>query len=223
MDARSSGTSGKGKGKDKGSWRSFARRDWLVFSRVDYLLTKVILGVAVLGVALFGLVRPILEASQAAPLAVSYTTPVSSGIELPRGASLDGPATMQLLLADATPGERLAQAVPGVLLAATTIAVCWLLFQLLRSTEAGEPFTRPNVRRINTIAIIVGAGGMLTQYAQGFANSAMNATDRLPRGADLTVEMTLNLLPLVVALVIALIGEAFRRGVRLRADVEGLV
>lgn len=30
-------------------------------------------------------------------------------------------------------------------------------------------------------------------------------------------------LPLVVMLVIALIGEAFRRGVELRDDVEGLV
>ncbi len=71
-----------------------------------------------------------------------------------------------------TVGERLGQAIPGALVLTMTIAIAWLLFRLLRSIQAAEPFTRGNVRRTNAIALI---------------------------------------------------GEAFRRGIVLRRDVEGLV
>lgn len=94
---------------------------------------------------------------------------------------------------------------------------------ILRSTRAGEPFTRRNVMRLSAIALTVGIGGLLTQYAQGFANSAIYPTGRLPDRAGLSFEMTLTTLPLVVMLMVALIAEAFRRGVTLRDDVEGLV
>ena len=104
-----------------------------------------------------------------------------------------------------------------------TIAVAWLLFQLLRSTQAGEPFTRRNVRRINAIALIVGIGGMLVQFAQGVADNMIQTTGRVPATGTLTFVFTFTPLPIVVMLVIALIGEAFRRGVVLRDDVEGLV
>jgi hypothetical protein len=81
--------------------------------------------------------------------------------------------------------------------------------------------------RLSAIALTVGIGGLLTQYAQGFANSAIYPTGRLPDRAGLSFEMTLTPLPLMVMLMVmlmvALIAEAFRRGVALRDDVEGLV
>jgi len=205
----------------KGSGKSM--RDWLAFGRADYLGTKIILGIAVLGSVLFGIGGPLLAAVNNAPLPVSYTTKISSGIELPRGATHDGNATVDLLLPDATLGERFAQALPELLIASLTIAVAWMLFQLLRSTQAREPFTRRNVRLINAIALVIGLGGMVAQFAQGFADNAIHATGRLPDPSSLTFVMTFTPLPLVVMLVIALIGEAFRRGVELRDDVEGLV
>ena len=212
MDTSTSGSTPTG-------WRSFARKDWLGFGRMDYRGTKLILGIGVVSSVLFGLVGPTLNAVNNAPLPVAYTTKVDSGIELPRGATHDGWATVQLLLGDATAGERLTQALPGFLFATMTITVAWLLFQLLRSTQAGEPFTRRNVRRINLIALIVGVVGMLTQYAQGFANSAIYTSGRLPDRTGFLFEATLTPLPVVAMLV----GEAFRRGVALRDDVEGLV
>ena len=199
------------------------KRDWLAFDRADYLATKIILGIAVVGSVLFGLGGPVVDAATNAPLPVSYTTKVTSGIELPRGATHDGNATMDLLLKDPTLGERLVQALPEFLVAALTIAVAWLLFRLLRSTQAGEPFTKRNVRRINTIALIVGLGGVMGQLAQAIADNAIQTTGRLPDRVDLTLGATFTPLPLVVMLVIALIGEVFRRGVQLRDDVEGLV
>jgi hypothetical protein len=216
MDSNPSGTSTK-------SWRAFARRDWLAFDRADFIATKVFLGVAVVGAVLFGLAGPLLGTVNSTPLKMSYTTTVGSGMELPRGATPDGGATMVLLLTDATLVERLGQALPGLLVVAMTTAVAWLLFQLLRSTQAQEPFTRKNVTRINKIALIVGFGGVLWQLASAFADNAIYTTDRLPRLSYLPFEATFSPFPLFAMFVIALIAEAFRRGVVLRDDVEGLV
>lgn len=199
------------------------KRDWLTFDRADYVGTKIFLGIAVIGSVLFDLGGPVVGAVTNAPLAVSYTTKVRSGIELPRGATHDGEATVKMLLSDATLGERLMQALPELLTAGMTIAVAWMLFQLLRTTQAKDPFTRRNVGRINTIALVIGIGGVLVQFVQGIADFAIQTMGRLPDRSDLTYVFTFTPLPLVVMLVIALIGEVFRRGVQLRDDVEGLV
>jgi hypothetical protein len=202
---------------------SSGKRDWLTFDGADYLITKIVLGIAVVGSIIFGLVGPIIDAATNAPLALSYKTKVASGIHLPRGTTHDGYATMQLLLHDATLGERIGQAIPELLVGAMTIGVAWLLFQLLRTTQAAEPFTVRNVRRINLIALTIGIGGMLVQLAHGFADNAIANADRLPDPTSLTFEMTFTPLPLVVMLVMAIVAEAFRRGIALRNDVEGLV
>jgi|GEM_PF-856520 len=216
MDTNASGTVSRG-------WRTLTRGDLLRFDRADFIATKVFLGVAVVGAVLFGLTGPILGAVNGAPLQMSYTTDVPGGVTLPRGATQDGKATLKLLLTDATPAERLGQAIPGLLVAAMTIAIAWLILQLLRSTQAQEPFTRRNVRRINTIALIIGLGGMLWQLATAFADNAIYTTDRVPDLGYQSFEATFSPFPLLAMFVIALIGEAFRRGVVLREDVDGLV
>jgi Protein of unknown function (DUF2975) len=199
------------------------KRDWLAFDRSDYIATKILLAIIVVGALIVDLVAPVVEAVRNAPLLMSFTTKVTSGITLPRGATHDGVVTMELLLKDPTHGERLVQAVPGLLGAAVSITVALLLFQLLRTTQAGDPFTRRNVRRINTVALVVGLGGTLAQLAQEIADNAFYTSGRLPKTDTMIFEMTLPLMPLVVMMVIFLIGETFRRGVQLRDDVEGLV
>ena len=199
------------------------KRDWLAFDRLDYLVAKIALGIAVVGSVLFGLGGPVLAAATHAPLPVPYTTKITSGIELPRGATHDGNATVELMLTDATLGERLTQALPKLLFAAMAITVALLLYQLLRDTRAGEPFTRRNAWRINTTALIVGIGWMPVQFTQGVADSMIQTSGRIPYQGDPSFVFTFTPLPLVAGIVIALIGEAFRRGVELRDDVEGLV
>ena len=154
---------------------------------------------------------------------MSYMTAAPTGIALPHGTTQNGKATLTLLLTDATPVERLGQAIPGLMVAAMTVAIAWLILQLLRSTQAQEPFTRRNVKRINAIALIIGLGGMLWQIATAFADNAIFTTDRLPDLGYLPFEATFSPFPLFAMFVIALIGEAFRRGVVLREDVDGLV
>jgi hypothetical protein len=215
MDTNASGTTTKG-------WRALVGKDWLAFTRADYIGTNIILGIILVGSVWFCLIGPIMGAVNKAPLPVTYLSSVTSGIPLPHGATLDGPATVQVLLTDATLGERLTQAIPAFMVAGLTIAVALLLFGLLRSTQAGEAFTRRNVMRINIIALIVGVGGMLVQFAGGFADNAIYASDRLP-DADFSFDLTFTPMPLAAMMVIALVGEAFRRGVALREDTEGLV
>jgi hypothetical protein len=216
MGANASGTT-------KQAWFVFDRRDWLAFDRADYLATKVVLGITGLGAVLFGLGGFVVDAATNAPLPLSYKTQGPIGIALPSGTTQNGPATMDLLVKDATIGERLSQAVPGALLLTMTIAVVWLLFQLLRSIQAAEPFTRGNVRRINAIAVIVGVGGMLAQFAQGVSESMIQTSGRVPATGSLLFVFSFTPLPIVIMLVIGLIGEAFRRGVVLREDTEGLI
>jgi Protein of unknown function (DUF2975) len=194
---------------------------WLAFDQGDSLTTKIVLGIAAVGSVLFGVGRFVVGAATNVPLAVSYATKVTGGIDLPRGASHDGFATMDLPLRDATLGKRLGQALPELLLTAMTIVVAWVLFQLLLSTQAPERFSRRNVRFIGATALIVGIGGALLPLAQAFADNAIYGTGRLPHPATLLLQITP--LPLVVTLVIAFFGEVFRRGVVLRRDVEGLV
>ena len=216
MDANASGKTTRGH-------RAFAKRDWLAFDRLDYLVVKIVLGIAVVGSVLFGLGGPVLAAAKDAPLPVSYTTKITSGIELPRGATHDGNATVELMLTHATLGERLTQALPKLLFAAMAITVALLLYQLLRDTRAGEPFTRRNVWRINTTALIVGIGWMPVQFTQGVADNMIQTSGRIPDQGLPSFVFTFTPLPLATGIVIALIGEVFRRGVELRDDVEGLV
>jgi hypothetical protein len=199
------------------------KRDWLAFDGLDYLITKIVLGIAVVGSVLFGLGGPIRNAVTNAPLPVSYSTKVTSGIPLPRGATHDGNATVELLLTDATLGERLTQALPQLLIAAMAIAVAWLLYQLLRDTQSNEPFTRRNVWRITATALIIGIGMWPVLITQFMADNMIQMSGRIPDQGDPSFVFTFTPLPLAAGIVIALIGEAFRRGVELRDDVEGLV
>ena len=199
------------------------RRTWLRFNAGDYVATKVLLGGSALASVLFGLGAPLWGAVNNVPLSVSYTTKVVSGIDVPRGATFDGNATVEVLLKDATLGERTVQALPGLLLAGLIVAVAWLLFQLLRDTQAKEPFTMANVRRIYAIALAILVGGLLAQYAQDVADNAIQLSDRLPDPSTLRFAFEGHALPAVVATVILLFGEAFHRGIELRDDVEGLV
>ena len=216
MGANASGTA-------KQAWVVFDRRDWLAFDRADYLATKIVLGVTALGSILFGAGGFLVGAATNAPLPVTYLTQGPVGVALPRGTSQNGAATIDLLLKDATLGERLGQAVPGALLLTMTIAIVWLLFHLLRSIQAAEPFTRANVRRINAIALIVGIGWLLAQFAQAIADNLIQTSDRVPSSGNLSFVFSFTPLPIVIMLAIALVGEAFRRGVVLREDTEGLV
>lgn len=209
--------------KASGKTSDKAKGGLLRFSRADYLGTEIVLGVAAAGSVMFGLVEPAVDAITNTPLPVSFTTKITGDLELPRGASHDGNITMELLLRDATLGERLTQAIPGLILVGMTISIAWLVFQLLRSTQAKEPFTRRNVRRVNLIALIVGIGGVLVQLAQSVADSAIQTSGRLPDPPVLIFEFSFTPVPLVAMLVIALVGEVLRRGVKLRDDVEGLV
>ena len=64
---------------------------------------------------------------------------------------------------------------------------------------------------------------MAVQFAQGVADNMIQTSGRIPDQGDPSFVFTFTPLPIAAGIVIAPIGEAFRRGVELRDDVEGLV
>jgi hypothetical protein len=92
-------------------------------------------------------------------------------MELPREASPDAKARVDLPLRRATPGERLGQGLPGLLPAAVPIVVAaWLLFQLLRPTQRSEmSFTALPLVVMASIAVgeALRRGVVLPRHAEG--------------------------------------------------------
>jgi hypothetical protein len=212
-------------GKTKRDWRTLGAKseELLAFDRAGYFVTKSILMIAVLGSVLFHIGGPVVAAATNNPLSMSYANRVTSGITMPRGATYDGTASVDILLRDATLGERFSQALPGLLIAAMTITIAWLLFRLLLDIQRRGPFTKKNVQRINAIAVIVCLGGTMALIAQTMASNAIYATGRLPHMNHPSFEPRSSVLPLVVMFMVAILGEVFSRGIELRDDVEGLI
>jgi hypothetical protein len=101
-------------------------RDWSAYDHGHCLGTKIVLGIAVAGHL------------TNAPLAGSCATNLTGGMELPRQASPDSKARVDLRLRRATPGEGLGQGLPGLLPAAGPMVAPRLLFQLLRPSQQSE-------------------------------------------------------------------------------------
>jgi hypothetical protein len=115
--------------------------------------------------------------------------------------------------------------VPKVLL---ILFVVWMLRQIVWTTlgddaSEGNPFVRPNVRRLRWIAGAI----VLMPFAQGWADIAqsnlvwMAMEEFLWLGTFYMPQA--SYMPFGVALLVFALAEVFAAGIRLREDVEGLV
>lgn len=86
------------------------------------------------------------------------------------------------------------------------------LIGMLRSTAAGQPFVRANVRRLHIIAAVL-ATAFVAQIVLPLLLPAVLVDMVKPMGAGFVF-------PLLLTLVLA---EVFREGVRLREDAEGTI
>ncbi len=115
-----------------------------------------------------------------------------------------------------TAEARLALCGVGLLLCGIVATGLIPLLRLCRSAVAGNPFARENVGRLRMIALaflLVALG----QVAMPFV---------LPKAAQILfqpAESHLDLGPLLAALVILILADVFREGVRLREDAEGTI
>ena len=128
---------------------------------------------------------------------------------------------MQLTFWNPTVLDRLAYAGPSLFTALLTLSVLLLLYRIVGTVDSGDVFTRSNARRILWIGLLVGIGGSAVQLAQYAAHASM--VSRSAGAGLLEVPFRFAATPVLAGAVLLVLAEAFRQGVRLRADVDGLV
>ena len=98
-----------------------------------------------------------------------------------------------------------------------------LLEPVLRSTALGRPFAPGNAGRLLGTAGVVASVGTVAPLLPAAAGALVLARTGLGDSGHLVAAGSLDPFPLLVAAVLAVIAEAFRRGERLARDTEGLV
>lgn len=129
--------------------------------------------------------------------------------------------SMELTFWGPTWKDRFGFAGPQLAAQAVILLVLWLLWRIVRTVPTFEVFTPANVRRMVGIGLAVSVGGTVVQllgYAAHKGIVARSAADGI-----VDVAFSFSFLPLVIGAIVLLLAEVFRQGVRLRADVDGLV
>ncbi|WP_150242579.1 DUF2975 domain-containing protein [Nocardiopsis quinghaiensis] len=150
-------------------------------------------------------------------------------VEVPaRGdVTVEGAERMVITFHDPSQAERLLLVAPSLLTVLAIGLVTYLLLRMAMTLDRGDPFTPANVRRMFAIALTVIAGSILVPVVEAVVGAELGSRAVEP-DAPVFFALTLGLeggvVPLLlVGLVLAALAEVFRRGTRLREDVEGLV
>lgn len=135
--------------------------------------------------------------------------------------------TMTLVFEDPDALERLMLVLPTLLVQAAALVVLFLVLRVVRSLGQGDPFVPANVRRLYTIALTTILAAILVPTADAFAGLFLQH-GVVPQDGMVLASFTLSprsapLVALLAGLLLAALAEVFRRGTRMRDDVEGLV
>lgn len=148
-------------------------------------------------------------------------TDVGTSLIADGAAKLTVSESATLAIADPGLGQRVLFTLPGIFDAVLILLGLYWLILVARTLSAGEPFASRNPSRLFGIAVLIAVGSV--------GDSLLTAitTDRLVAGTTLQGHVPFSLhisfLPLGIALLVAALAEAFRVGVQLRRDTEGLV
>lgn len=192
---------------------------WLRFDRFDRWGLGLLLGVIVVGSVVANVAMPLRDWIGGDPVSVPYDGN-SRVAALDRAGIPYGTATVSARVPEVDGGARAMVLVAGLFLALLIVAAGWLVVRLMRDVASGEPFTVANVWRLYGLAGILIVGAPVAVVVRGVADSVVLSGRHLD---DVESTFSLPLVPMAIGLVFALLGEAFRAGLRLRADVEGLV
>jgi hypothetical protein len=198
-----------------------AGRDWLAFDGTDRKGLQVVLWAGAVLVLVLDIVAPVLAGFAGEPIHTTVRAEVTLGGLAP-GVTVDNPAEVLVAIAEPTMSQRLLVSLPGVLVAVAVLLVVRLLLGLLGDLR-DEPFTRQNVRRLRAIAVVVGMGAVVVSVVGAICDFLLADPGAVGDGVQRAFELSLPIGFLAVMLVIAAIAEAFRHGVQLRDDVDGLV
>lgn len=150
---------------------------------------------------------------------------LDAGLDLPGGAVLLGDLVgVDLHVPDVPLGLRLLAAAGSVLLFLSIAAGALALAQVLRSVRVGRPFARGNATRLQVVAAAVLVGGVLAPMARDAAGfAALDHLGLTDEDSPFLSQLTVPLTPVLLAVAVVGIAEAFRRGALLADDVVGLV
>ncbi len=125
-------------------------------------------------------------------------------------------------VADASTGLWVGTLATGLVLALAVVAVALLLRHVVGQVRAGAPFTTSSLRALRAVGVVIAATSVLHPFVAGFATSAVMSR-ALADSSSYSVGFDFSPLWLLAGMVVLAVAEAFRTGVRLTEDVEGLV
>ena len=196
------------------------------WSRGDQRALEVGSGLALGLVAVFGVLLPLLGVAGVLDPIDTREVRIEGSASAPRamqggGLSIAGTDLADLVFAHPAVGQRLLLALPEIVDGLLLTVILGLLFRMARSLRHGEEFTARNIGRLRAVAVTVFLMGLVTPLVEAVTTSLLlrgtGAEDQVP------FSYTFSFQYLLFALLIAAVAEVFRRGVRLRADTEGLV
>lgn len=194
------------------------------FDKADFEWSYLAIGLGALATLLFAVIIPVINwlsgATFTSQLLVFDYLPVNA--ELQQDVRLDAD-TLLVELPHASTATWLAQIGRGVLFTVVVLAVLHHLWRFMRSVAEGSPFTETNVRRLQIMAWILIIAPMVGLLVEAVYNGHLLS---LAFEHGFTWVVNISNATYVVAgfgVLLALIAEVFRRGVRLEGDVDGLV
>lgn len=131
------------------------------------------------------------------------------------------PVVARFTFTEPTADQRVIWVVWRSLGSVLVVGGLWLTLSIVRSTKVGDPFVRANVKRLWRLAALVSIGGVAHSMVSGSAATLMIQRSA---AADLApIQFTIEFLPLLLGLVVAVLAGVWQIGVEMRDDVAGMV
>jgi hypothetical protein len=111
--------------------------------------------------------------------------------------------------------------VPAALLAVATASVALLLRYVVGQIETGRPFTASSLLALRAAGMVVVTASVAVPLVSGWATARV--MDRALSGGTSGISFTFQPLWLLAGVLVLVLAEAFRTGIRLTDDVDGLV
>ncbi|MFJ3640096.1 DUF2975 domain-containing protein [Streptomyces sp. NPDC090108] len=199
------------------------------WNRTDSRLLEVLLGLAVLLDAVFGVVLPVLGVTGLIdPVAnreveVGTVSRLTGTVSDPagHGMTLNGTRRAELVLAHPDLGQRVLLVLPDVIGSLFLLLVLILLFQMARTLRGGDVFVPRNARRLTVIGLTVLVQAVLSPVLPTLTTALLVRNTAVAERIPFTITFSGEYI--LLALLLLALSEVFRRGARLRADTEGLV
>jgi hypothetical protein len=196
----------------------------LTWTRGDGRLLTFVLGLAFAIEALGGVLVPALHVGGLIDLESTRdvgVTGLTNALAEGGSLSLSAAGSATLTVADPSLGQRVLLDLPGVFHALSILLGIYWVFLVARSVSAGDPFAPRNPGRVFGISILIVVGSLGENLLTALTTHQLVAGT--PLEAHVPFAFHFPLLPLGIAAVLGALAEAFRVGVRLRADTDGLV